>query len=284
MTIPMTLISLLELAELRAAWEREGAKVVFVPTMGALHEGHMHLVRAARSHGSRVMVSIFVNPTQFGPNEDFAKYPRTLTADLALLEKEGVDAVFLPNAASMYPEGFQTSLHNKVMAEGLCGAQRPGHFDGVLTVVLKLFNLVRPHIAIFGKKDYQQWRLIECMARDLNLAVQIVGLETVREADGLAMSSRNRYLSPADRACATLLSKGLMAARKIVESGEKNIEDIVTACRTHLVAEKSISIEYLELRRQFNLASFDEILDTPAVLLVACRIGSTRLIDNMEMN
>jgi pantoate--beta-alanine ligase len=192
MTTPMTLISLSELTDVRNGWEREGAKVVFVPTMGALHEGHMQLVRVARQHGSRVIVSIFVNPTQFGPNEDFAKYPRTLAADLELLAKEKVDAVFLPNAMSMYPDGFQTYVINKTMAKGLCGAVRPGHFEGVLTVVLKLFNLVRPHTAIFGKKDYQQWRLIERMVKDLHLPVMVLGQDTVRESDGLAMSSRNR--------------------------------------------------------------------------------------------
>jgi len=283
MTTPMTLISLSELTDVRNGWEREGAKVVFVPTMGALHEGHMQLVRAARRHGSRVIVSIFVNPTQFGPNEDFAKYPRTLGPDLELLAKENVDAVFLPNAMSMYPDGFQTYVINKAMAKGLCGAVRPGHFEGVLTVVLKLFNLVRPHTAIFGKKDYQQWRLIERMARDLHLPVVVLGQDTVREPDGLAMSSRNRYLSEGDRKLAARISSGLRAAKQAVSGGEKDGRAVMQACESELSAEPGITIEYLELRRQSDLSAFEQEIDAPAVLVVACRIGSTRLIDNMEM-
>ena len=283
MTTPMTLISLSELTDVRNGWEREGAKVVFVPTMGALHEGHMQLVRVARQHGSRVIVSIFVNPTQFGPNEDFAKYPRTLAADLELLAKEKVDAVFLPNAMSMYPDGFQTYVINKTMAKGLCGAVRPGHFEGVLTVVLKLFNLVRPHTAIFGKKDYQQWRLIERMVKDLHLPVMVLGQDTVRESDGLAMSSRNRYLSDDDRKLAARISKGLRASKQMISGGEKNIQAAINACESELSAEPGITLEYLELRRQSDLSFFEQEIDAPAVLLVACRIGSTRLIDNMEM-
>lgn len=283
MTTPMTLISLSELTDVRRDWEKEGAKVVFVPTMGALHEGHLQLVRVARQHGSRIIVSIFVNPTQFGPNEDFAKYPRTLAADLELLAKEKVDAVFLPNAMSMYPDGFQTFVINKAMAKGLCGAVRSGHFEGVLTVVLKLFNLVRPHIAIFGKKDYQQWRLIERMAQDLHLSVVVLGQDTVREPDGLAMSSRNRYLSDGDRKLAARISKGLRAAKELVTKGNKDVHAAIKACEAELSAEPGVSIEYLELRRQSDLSAYEQEIDAPAVMLVACRIGSTRLIDNMEM-
>jgi pantoate--beta-alanine ligase len=279
----MTLISLSELTKVRDDWEREGAKVVFVPTMGALHAGHMQLVRVARQHGSRVIVSIFVNPTQFGPNEDFAKYPRTLGPDLELLAKENVDAVFLPNAMSMYPDGFQTYVINKSMAKGLCGSVRPGHFEGVLTVVLKLFNLVRPHTAIFGKKDYQQWRLIERMAQDLHLPVVVLGQDTVREPDGLAMSSRNRYLSEGDRQLAARISRGLRAAKQLVSAGEKDGRVVLQTCESELSAEPGITLEYLELRRQSDLSAIEQKIDAPAVLLVACRIGSTRLIDNMEM-
>jgi pantoate--beta-alanine ligase len=284
MTTPTTLISLSELHDVRNGWESEGAKVVFVPTMGALHEGHMQLVRVAQQHGSRVIVSIFVNPAQFGPNEDFAKYPRTLAADLELLANAGVDAVFLPNAMSMYPDGFQTYVINKSMAKGLCGAVRPGHFEGVLTVVLMLFNLVRPHTAIFGKKDYQQWRLIERMAQDLHLPVRVLGQDTVRESDGLAMSSRNRYLSSSDRRLAVKISKGIKAAKQMCLGGTKDVQALIQACKAELMAEPGITLEYLELRRQSDLSSFDEtVLDAPGVMLVACRIGSTRLIDNMEM-
>ena len=283
MSTPTTLISLSELEAQRAGWEEERAEVVFVPTMGALHAGHIGLVRAAKSHGSRVIVSIFVNPTQFGPNEDFAKYPRTLTADLELLGKEAVDAVFLPNAATMYPDGFQTFVHNKFMSQGLCGASRPKHFDGVLTVVLKLFNLIRPRTALFGKKDYQQWKLIERMACDLNLPVAVVGMETVRESDGLAMSSRNRYLSPTDRELSVQISRGLLAAKKKFQGGERKVHLVIAACEAEIHAKPGIELEYLELRSQSDLAVFDGEIDAAAVLLIACRIGSTRLIDNMEM-
>ena len=283
MSTPTTLISLSELEAQRAAWEVERAKVVFVPTMGALHAGHMELVRTAKSHGSRVIVSIFVNPTQFGPNEDFAKYPRTLTADLELLGREAVDAVFLPNAATMYPDGFQTFVHNQLMSQGLCGVSRPKHFDGVLTVVLKLFHLIRPQIALFGKKDYQQWKLIERMALDLNLPVEVLGVETVREPDGLAMSSRNRYLSPTDRELAGQISRGLFAAKKKFHGGERTVDLVIAACKEELLAKPGIELEYLELRNRSDLAAFKGEIAAAAVLLIACRIGSTRLIDNMEM-
>ncbi len=282
---PTTLISPEELSARRDAWEREGERVAFVPTMGALHEGHLALVHAARGLGAeRVVVSIFVNPIQFGPNEDFEKYPRTLKGDLKLLTPLNVDAVFLPNAAMMYPPGFQTFLTNKAMADGLCGAARPGHFDGVLTVVLKLFNLVRPHVAVFGKKDYQQWKLIERMALDLNLSLRVFGAETTREPDGLAMSSRNRFLSPAERMLATRLSAGLFAAKEAAKNGPKTAEDALAAFRKEVGDGPEIRTEYAEVRRQADLTRIEGALDAPAVMIVAARVGSTRLIDNLELD
>jgi pantoate--beta-alanine ligase len=280
---PATLISIAELDQLRAAWDGEGSRVAFVPTMGALHAGHLSLVKLARERADRVLVSIFVNPTQFGPNVDFERYPRTLKADLELLAPLNVDGVFLPNAAAMYPSGFQTYVHNKGMSEGLCGASRPGHFEGVLTVVLKLFNMTRPHVAVFGKKDYQQWRLIERMARDLDLRLEVLGADTLREADGLAMSSRNRYLSPAERQTAAGLSKALRAAKAALDAGERNAEAILGKFRATLAESPGFALEYAELRQQADLIPVADAVTAPAVLITAGRVGATRLIDNMEM-
>jgi len=281
---PTTIITLAELAVQRDAWAAAGARVAFVPTMGALHQGHLSLVKMAQSLADQVVVSIFVNPTQFGPNEDLAKYPRTLKGDLELLSGLEVGAVFLPNTATIYPDGFQTYVHNKGMAEDLDGVIRPGHFDGVLTVVLKLFNLVQPHVAVFGKKDYQQWRVIERMALDLNLPLQIVGAEILRDADGLALSSRNRYLSDTERALAVRLCQGLTAAKEVFKAGSREPKNVVDACRQVLGDVAGIALEYSELRRQHDLTPFAGKIDAPCVLLVAGRVGSTRLIDNMEMD
>lgn len=276
-----TAISIDEMIRIRDAWAREGVSVAFVPTMGALHAGHLSLVEQARAVADKVVVSIFVNPTQFGPNEDFAKYPRTLQQDLAVLS-DHVDAVFLPTAASMYPDGFQTFIENKKMSKVLCGASRLNHFEGVLTVVLKLFNIVQPDYALFGKKDYQQWRLIETMANDFNLRTKVVGCATVREADGLAMSSRNRYLSESERKLATGISRGLFAARDRAVAGEKKLESLIDTFHKVALADPGIKLEYIELRRQIDLELFEQEIDSPAVLLVAARVGSTRLIDNVE--
>lgn len=251
--------------------------------MGALHEGHLSLALAARTLADRVVVSVFVNPLQFGPSEDFSRYPRTLKADLDLLVPIGVDAVFVPNAAMMYPEGFQTTLHNSGMADDLDGRVRKGHFDGVLTVVLKLFNLVQPDVALFGKKDYQQWRLIERMVADLNLPVEVRGAETMREPDGLAMSSRNRYLSDTERPIAVRLSMGLKAARDLFKGGERSPAALIQAFDKVAGHTQGLALEYCEVRRQADLAPFDAKVDVPAVMLVAAKVGTTRLIDNMEM-
>ena len=287
MTGPMTLKTIVETAELEAfrlALFSAGKKLAFVPTMGALHEGHISLVKQARQTADAVIVSIFVNPTQFGPGEDFNRYPRTLTEDAKKLAEAGCDAVFLPNIATIYPEGFQTWVRNEPLENQLCGASRPGHFRGVLTVVLKLFNLVRPELALFGKKDYQQWRLIEKMAADLNVPLKVIGSETVREPDGLAMSSRNRYLKPEDRAMAVAISRGLKAAVEKYKAGETNAATLTGIVAKEMASQPAIKVEYLTICDQMSLAPVGESVKGPAVILLAAQLGTLRLIDNMELN
>ena len=257
----------------------------FVPTMGALHEGHISLVSAAKEKCDHVVVSIFVNPLQFGPKEDFGSYPRMLQADIDKLENEGgVDIVFAPIAADIYPDGFQTSVSNNAIAGILCGKSRPGHFDGVLTVVAKLLNLVQPDSAFFGKKDYQQLKLISNMVRDLGFPVEIVGLPTLRESDGLAMSSRNLRLSKEERAIAPKLYEALTHVAQAVESGEKDISLLIESFQSELADEKAFRLDYIDIRTQDRLAAFDGTLDKPAVALVAAFLGSVRLIDNLEFS
>jgi pantoate--beta-alanine ligase len=283
-TPPLTVLTPGELTALRDEWEAAGRRVAFVPTMGALHEGHLSLVKQARTLADHVIVSIFVNPMQFGPNEDFARYPRTLKEDMELLTAVGTEALYLPSAASVYPDGFQTAVVNDRMARGLCGASRPGHFNGVLTVVLKLFNTARPHVAVFGKKDYQQWRLIARMVEDLNLRVDVVGCETLRDADGLAKSSRNRYLSDAERQTALKLSLGLNAAKSAWAKGERQAAALREAFLKVVAGVGGLELEYVELRRQGDLGEVAPTVAGPAVLLTAARVGATRLIDNMELS
>ena len=215
-----------KMKEISKFWKRQGFKIAFVPTMGFLHGAHLALVKKAKELGDKTVVSIFVNPLQFGPKEDFREYPRDLERDLALLEKEKVDAVFIPETEEMYPPDFQTYVEVTKLTTGLCGAFRPGHFKGVTTVVLKLFNIVNPDIAIFGEKDYQQLQVIKQMIKDLNLDIEIVAHPTVREKDGLAMSSRNIYLSSAERESAISLYKALLLAEKLVKEGEKDSQKI----------------------------------------------------------
>ena len=287
MTGPMTLKTIVETTELEAfrlALFSAGKKLAFVPTMGALHDGHISLVKQARQTADAVIVSIFVNPTQFGPGEDFNRYPRTLTEDAKKLAEAGCDAVFLPNIATIYPEGFQTWVRNEPLENQLCGASRPGHFRGVLTVVLKLFNLVRPELALFGKKDYQQWRLIEKMAADLNVPLKVIGSETVREPDGLAMSSRNRYLKPEERAMAVAISRGLKAAVEKYKAGETNAVSLTGIVAKEIASQPAIKVEYLTICDQMSLAPVGESVKGPAVILLAAQLGTLRLIDNMELN
>ena len=259
--------------------KRSGQRVGLVPTMGALHEGHLSLVREARERADVVVATIFVNPTQFGPSEDLAKYPRTLEADLQALSAQKCDFVFVPQAAGIYPPGFSTYVEPPAVSQPLEGVCRPGHFRGVATVVLKLFNLVPADVALFGQKDYQQLLVIRHMARDLNLPIEIVPCPTVREPDGLALSSRNRYLSPAERQQALALSRALERAEQLVAGGERDGKAIQSAMRGVLTAAGIERIDYVAIADPETLAE-KQTLDGPAIALIAAFVGATRLIDN----
>ncbi|MDD3847579.1 MAG: pantoate--beta-alanine ligase [Syntrophorhabdaceae bacterium] len=258
---------------------RKDRRIAFVPTMGYLHEGHLALVREARKLADVVVASIFVNPIQFGPTEDLSRYPRDFDRDAALLEKEGTDIIFFPDDGEMYKEGFTTYVEVKKLEEHLCGKTRVGHFTGVATVVSKLFNIVKPHYAVFGQKDYQQLMVIERMVRDLNMDVAIVPYPTVRESDGLAMSSRNTYLSDTERDRARLISASLRKAEEMVRSGERNTDTIKKAVDDILHQEDGIDVEYIDICDTGTLEDVPAVAGK-AVLAVACRIGKTRLIDN----
>jgi pantoate--beta-alanine ligase len=281
-----TITSLDMLRNSVASLRENGNSLALVPTMGALHEGHLTLVREARARADHVCVSIFVNPTQFGPNEDLAAYPRQLAADSALLAAEGVELLWAPPVEQMYPAGFATSISVAGVSENYCGGDRPGHFDGVATVVCKLFNQVRPDAACFGEKDWQQLAVIRRMARDLDLsfpaADRIDGIATVREADGLAMSSRNRYLSPENRGAAATLPLAMQEAIARIEAGEE-VRSTLAALEDELLGAGFSSIDYAELADASSLQRRETLGDSPGRLLVAARIGGTRLIDNMPV-
>lgn len=264
------------------ARRRDGERVAFVPTMGALHEGHLSLVRLARERADRVVASVFVNPAQFGPNEDFARYPRQPEKDAAMLEGAGCDLLFLPEVETIYPPGNATFIEPAGAAEGLEGAFRPGHFRGVATVVCALFNLVRADIAVFGEKDAQQLAVIRQMVRDLHLPVEIVPGPTVREADGLAMSSRNAYLEPDERRAATVLYRSLKAAEEAIAAGERSGGEIRRLLLETLNSEPLARVEYAEV---VDAETFQpvETLNGRLVLPLAVRIGGTRLIDNIRL-
>lgn len=268
-----------EMKRLRAEMRRAGLRIGFVPTMGALHEGHLSLMRVARRQTDRVVVSIFVNPTQFGPKEDFGKYPRQLAEDCRMCEGVGVDAVFAPPVKEMYPEGYCTFVEQTRLTDVLCGASRPGHFRGVTTVVTKLFNIVAPDVAYFGQKDFQQTVVIKRMAADLDMDVKIVVLPTVRESDGLAMSSRNKYLSASERKDALCLYRALQRAEAMVKAGERKASVLVTEMTRLISAAPTAKIDYVAVVDPESLAPVDEI-DGEAVAALAVWIGATRLIDN----
>jgi pantoate--beta-alanine ligase len=275
------------LPEAMRAWSEarraEGKRVGFVPTMGYLHEGHISLVRVADARGcDAVAASIFVNPTQFGPGEDYERYPRDEERDLSMLSAAGVGSVFLPGVHEMYPEGYQTYVDVNGVSRGLCGAKRPGHFRGVATVVAKLLLIARPHVAVFGEKDYQQLAVIRAMARDLNLDVEIAGAPIVREPDGLAMSSRNKYLKGEDRQAALCLYKGLCAAKELYAAGARDPEKLVNVARAKIAAEPRAKLEYVEVRDPETLSP-NLSASGRMTILAAARVGPARLIDNITL-
>jgi pantoate--beta-alanine ligase len=272
-------------AELRARAEelrRAGRRIAVVPTMGYLHQGHLELLRVGRARADVLVLTLFVNPTQFAPGEDLDRYPRDLAGDLAKATAAGTDIVFCPQAAAMYPAGHQTRVVVRELSQPLCGASRPGHFEGVATVVTKLFHLSQPHLAVFGEKDYQQLAIIRRLVRDLDLGIEIVGVPIAREPDGLAMSSRNAYLTPDERRHATCLYRGLRAAEASFTAGERGAGPLVAAARAEIAATPGARIDYLELRDAEGLQAIDRV-EAPAVLAAAVFIGQTRLIDNLVL-
>jgi len=270
----------LEMQRWSEAERRQGRRIALVPTMGALHDGHLSLVRDGRTRGDRVVVSLFVNPTQFAPQEDFASYPRDFERDRELLNDTGIDVLFHPAVEEIYPEGFDTRIEICELSKPLCGAVRPGHFSGVATVVAKLFNIVRPQVALFGCKDYQQLQIIRRLARDLNFDIEVVGHPTVREGDGLAMSSRNAYLNPEERKAALCLYRSLRHAEEMVRCGERRGAAIMDAARAEIAREALARIEYASLCDPESLREID-LIQSAALLALAVRIGKARLIDNM---
>ncbi len=272
-----------EMHQLGLEWSRQGVRSALVPTMGALHEGHRRLIRLARGLGDRVVVSIYVNPAQFGPNEDFGKYPRMFESDCATAEKEGADVVFAPASDAIYPAGYQTYVKVEELSQPLCGQFRPVHFRGVATVVLKLFNIVQPRVAVFGWKDAQQFILLKRMVQDLNLPIEMVGAETVRESDGLAMSSRNQYLSAEERSAARNLYRALCALRDAAENGERDAEKVLALARLEIEKSPLLKIQYLEMVSLDRLEKLNQIQPGNTLVAVAAYLGATRLIDNIRL-
>lgn len=271
-----------EVVAVTQSWRREGERIALVPTMGWFHEGHLSLMRMARNMATRTIVSLFVNPIQFGPSEDLAAYPRDLDRDSGLAENEGVDVLFAPTADAMFDEQFQTRVTLSEVSRGLCGAARPGHFDGVATIVSKLFNLTSPHAAVFGEKDLQQLALIRRMVKDLNFPVEIVGHPIVREPDGLAMSSRNSYLMPAERQTALCLSQAIARAREAVRgsAGSVAVEALVADAAAFIAGHQGCRVDYVSIVDRWSLAPCTAI-DSDSVMAVAVRINDrVRLIDN----
>ncbi len=271
-----------EMTKWREERYRKGQIVGFVPTMGYFHRGHLALMEEALRRADEVVVSIFVNPTQFGPGEDLDQYPRDLERDLKLCRDLGVQAIFAPEVEEMYPPGFQTRVQVEHLTQNLCGLYRTGHFSGVALVVTKLFCAIRPHLAVFGEKDFQQLVVIKRLSKDLNLGVEIVAHPTVREPDGLAMSSRNKYLSEEERNSALSLSRSLQAARNMVAEGERRVDVLVARAKEMIEAEPHTRIQYVQVVDEETVADIDEV--TPkAVMAMAVFVGQARLIDNMRL-
>jgi pantoate--beta-alanine ligase len=266
--------------EISERWRSDGHTIACVPTMGFLHEGHIELLRVGRRRGDRLVMTLFVNPTQFGPHEDYAGYPRNTQGDLKKARSVGVDVVFMPTAEEMYPEGYQTTITVGEITRYLCGRSRPGHFAGVTTVVAKLFHITKPHLAIFGEKDYQQIVVIRQMVRDLNMGIEIIGVPTIREEDGLAMSSRNTYLSPEERQSALSLKRGLDLAQIMIKGGKKDTATIVRALKDLILSYPSTEIDYINICDPVRLVDV-ETIDRPCLLALAVRVGKARLIDNV---
>ena len=280
---PQVLRTVAEVKAWGEALRREGQRLALVPTMGYLHEGHLSLMREGRRHADVVASSIFVNPTQFGPREDLGRYPRDFEGDLAKCASAGVDVVFAPESGAMYPQGYQTYVEVTEVSKGLCGDLRPGHFRGVATIVTQLLCLFRPHVALFGEKDYQQLQVIKALNRDLHLGVEILGMPTVREPDGLAMSSRNAYLSAEERQRALSISRGLAAAQALYRSGARGAVALVDAVRREIRAA-NLREDYVELVDAELLTPVAEVRPgQPARLIVAAFCGTTRLIDNQPV-
>lgn len=271
--------SVVEMQSFAAEIRRHGKRIGLVPTMGDLHAGHLSLMRQARGQTDWLVLSIFVNPLQFGPAEDYKRYPRRLSEDRQVAEAAGVDVLFHPGVEEMYPQGFLTTIQVRGMSEHLCGASRPGHFSGVATVVAKLFNVVRPHLAYFGEKDVQQLLVIRRLVRDLNMEVEVVGMPTVRDEDGLACSSRNRYLSADQRQAALAINRSLLLARGLVAQGERSADRLKEKVRQTIETNPHNTIEYVAVCNPESLEEQTGVGDR-ALLALAVRVGGTRLIDN----
>jgi pantoate--beta-alanine ligase len=274
-----TIESIKEMQGISDSLRSKGDQIGFVPTMGFLHEGHLSLMRKAREESDTLVVSIFVNPTQFGPGEDLEDYPRDLDKDSELCREVGTDILFFPSVEEMYPENFRTIVDVSGLTQVLCGRSRPAHFQGVTTIVAKLFAIVKPHRAYFGLKDYQQYRVISCMAEDLDMDLEVIGLPTVREPDGLAMSSRNKYLSDEERKSALSLSRSLAAADRMVREGITEVKEIETGVREIIESESHTRIDYVEVVDPEELTHLDRI-NGRALLALAVHVGQARLIDN----
>ena len=269
-----------EMKELAFQARGDGKIIAFVPTMGFFHEGHLSLMREGRRRGDLLIVSLFVNPTQFSPNEDFKNYPRDFERDRKMVEEVGTDILFAPEAVEMYPLDHQTIVRVEKVTQNLCGKSRPIHFQGVTTVVMMLFEIVMPHVAIFGEKDYQQLVTVQQMVRDLHMSVEVVGMPTVREADGLAMSSRNTYLLPEERKAALSLYRSLQKAKELLQKGERKADRVLHEMKGILQSDPLVRIDYVQICDAYTLQDVDSI-DRDVVVALAAYLGKTRLIDNL---